>query len=145
MSKILKILPTVSNRELGSAPVNEAIKTLIILAPRGMIMLFLIDKYCSPLVDFSRSKISDKKVNIELEASLQTNKKRNSERESAAADQIFGRVVYKRSKHVGAQHNLESYYVAIFDMLNQAHLLSILQWTVCLFITCKAKLSTMTW
>jgi hypothetical protein len=65
---------TVSNRELGSAPVKEATKILVILEPRGIMTLSLIVKYCSPMVDFARSKTSDKKVNMELEASLQRSK-----------------------------------------------------------------------
>lgn len=62
---------TVSNRELGSAPARAATKILVMEAPRGIITLSLIDKNCSPLLDFARSKISDKKVKTELEASLQ--------------------------------------------------------------------------
>lgn len=65
--------PTVSSRELGRAPVKEAIKILVMLAPRGIMTLSLTDKNSSPLQDFARSKISDKNVNMELEASLQTN------------------------------------------------------------------------
>lgn len=40
------------------------------LAPRGIMTLSLTDKNSSPLQDFARSKISDKNVNMELEASL---------------------------------------------------------------------------
>lgn len=71
----MKIRPTVSNRELGSAPVNEAIKILVMLAPRGIMTLSLVHKNSSPLLDLARSKISDKKVNMELEASLQIEQK----------------------------------------------------------------------
>lgn len=42
------------------------------VGPRGIITAFLIGIYCSPLLEFAISKISDKKVNIEFEASLQT-------------------------------------------------------------------------
>lgn len=62
---------TVSSRELGSAPVRAATRILVMVAPRGIITLSLMDKNCSPLLDFARSKISDKKVKMELEASLQ--------------------------------------------------------------------------
>ena len=62
---------TVSSRELGSAPVKQAIRILVMLAPRGIITVSLIDWYCSPGLVLARSKISDKKVNMELEASLQ--------------------------------------------------------------------------
>lgn len=62
---------TVSNRELGSAPARAATKILEIVAPRGIMTLSLIDINCSPLLDFARSKISDKKVKTEMEASLQ--------------------------------------------------------------------------
>lgn len=61
---------TVSNRELGRAPVNEATKILVIVAPRGRIMLSLTGKYSSPTPDLPRSNISDKKVNMEFDASL---------------------------------------------------------------------------
>ena len=62
---------TVSSREFGSAPVKAATKTLVMVAPRGIMTLSLIDKNCSPLLVFARSKISDKKVKTEFEASLQ--------------------------------------------------------------------------
>lgn len=62
---------TVSSRELGSAPVKQAIRILVMLQPRGINTASLIDWYCSPTLVLARSKISDKKVNMELEASLQ--------------------------------------------------------------------------
>lgn len=62
---------TVSSLELGRAPVNKAIKILVRVLPRGTITLSLIDIYCFPTVEFPRSNISDKKLSIELEASLQ--------------------------------------------------------------------------
>lgn len=62
---------TVSSRELGSAPANEAINILVIVAPRGIIILSLISTNCSSFTDFSRSKMSVKKVNIEWQASLE--------------------------------------------------------------------------
>jgi hypothetical protein len=40
------------------------------LAPLGIIILSLIGINCSPIVEFARSKISEKKCNMELEASL---------------------------------------------------------------------------
>lgn len=73
--------PTVSSRELGRAPVKEAIKILVMLAPRGIMTLSLTDKNSSPLQDFARSKISDKNVNMELEASLQTNENKKNKNE----------------------------------------------------------------
>ena len=69
-----KLVLTVSSREFGSAPVKQAIRILVMQAPRGIITVSLIDWYCSPGLDLARSKISDKKVNMELEASLQENK-----------------------------------------------------------------------
>lgn len=62
---------TVSSRELGSAPANEAIKILVIVAPRGIMTLFLICTNCSSFTVFSRSKMSNKNVNIEWQASLE--------------------------------------------------------------------------
>jgi hypothetical protein len=61
---------TVSSRELGSAPANEAINILVIVAPRGIMILSLIRTNCSSFTDFSRSKMSVRKVNIEWQASL---------------------------------------------------------------------------
>ena len=72
---IIKLETTGSNRELGRAPVKEAIKILVMLGPRGISTLSLIGKYCSPLLELAISKISDKKVNMELEASLQGEEK----------------------------------------------------------------------
>lgn len=51
------------------------------LAPRGIMTLSLTDKNSSPLQDFARSKISDKNVNMELEASLQTNENKKNKNE----------------------------------------------------------------
>jgi len=62
---------TTSTRDFGSAPVNEATKILVMLAPRGIITPSLIGINCSPTEEFARSKISAKKCNMELEASLQ--------------------------------------------------------------------------
>lgn len=67
---IIKLGGTGSNRELGRAPVKEAIKILVILAPRGTRTASLMGMYCSPLLEFARSNTSDKNVNMELEASL---------------------------------------------------------------------------
>jgi hypothetical protein len=64
---------TVSSRELGSAPANEAINILVIVAPRGIMILSLIRTNCSSFTDFSRSKMSVRKVNIEWQASLEKN------------------------------------------------------------------------
>ena len=61
---------TTSTRDFGSAPVNEATKILVMLEPLGIIILSLIGKNGSPVVVFARSKISEKKCNMELEASL---------------------------------------------------------------------------
>uniref|UniRef100_A0A2P2MLW7 Uncharacterized protein MANES_06G098800 n=1 Tax=Rhizophora mucronata TaxID=61149 RepID=A0A2P2MLW7_RHIMU len=66
-----KAYATVSTRELGNAPDNEASKILVTLAPRGIITLFLMDKYSSPMPDLARSNTSVKKDNMELDASLQ--------------------------------------------------------------------------
>lgn len=62
---------TVSIRELGSAPVRAATRILVIAAPRGMITLSRIGTQGFPWLEFARSKTSAKKVNMELEASLQ--------------------------------------------------------------------------
>lgn len=61
---------TVSNRELGRAPVRDAIKILVMVDPRGTMTPSLIDWYCIPSRDFVKSKTSDKKDNMEFEASL---------------------------------------------------------------------------
>lgn len=66
---------TVSSRELGSAPVKEATKILVMVGPRGIMTLSLMDVYFSPWLEFEISNISDKKVNMELEASLQARNK----------------------------------------------------------------------
>lgn len=63
---------TSSNREDGRAPAKDAIKIRVRVAPRGTIISLIIGRQTSPAEEFARSKTSDKKFNMDLQASLQS-------------------------------------------------------------------------
>lgn len=71
------VLYTSSNREDGSAPVRDAIKIRVRVAPRGIIVPFIMDWYFSPAEEFARSKTSDRKFNKDLQASLKKRQNRS--------------------------------------------------------------------
>lgn len=62
--------PTSSRRPDGSAPVMAAIIILVRVAPRWSMIVLITSRYLPPSHEFGMSMTSDRKDNIDLQASL---------------------------------------------------------------------------